>query len=118
MQNAVDFGYEGIVLRGHSPRGLPQWVKVVPKKTIDILITSFEMSDKRIGYIKCFHTNWGNISATGFPIEELNYIKSVGAETYVGSIAEVEFREWTPGKKMRFPAWLRWRFDRNDESLE
>ena len=117
MEFAVNLGYEGIVLRGFSPRGLPQWIKVVPKKTIDIRITDFDMSDKRAGYIKCFHTNHGNISATGFPIEELNEIREHGACYYIGRIAEVEFREWTPGKKMRFPAWVRWRFDKNEESL-
>lgn len=119
MEAAVDKGYEGIVLRGFSPRGLPQWIKVVPKKTIDIRITGFEMSDKesRKGYIKCFHTDWGKIPATGFPTYQLQRIAAIGAEDYIDSIAEVEFREWTANKKMRFPAWLRWRWEKNEESL-
>lgn len=117
MAVAVAKGYEGIVLRGFSPRGLPQWIKVVPKKTIDIRITGYEMSDKRKGYIKCFYTNWGKIPATGFPTMELDTIWLLKAKSYVGKIAEVEFREWTPNKKMRFPAWLRWRFEKDEESL-
>jgi len=118
MEQAVALGYEGIVLRGKSPRGIYQWIKVVPKITIDIRITGYEMSDKRIGYIKNFQTEWGKIPATGFPIEELDVIAANGAASYVGKIAEMEFREWTPAKKMRFPAWLRWRFDKDEESLD
>lgn len=123
MKRAVAKGYEGIVLRKLPPAGSRRkvaaikWVKVVPKMTIDIRITGFNMSDKRKGYIKNFTTNWGNISATGFPIEELEVIKSNGAESYVGKIAETEFREWTKNKKMRFVNWVRWRFDKDEESL-
>jgi len=122
MEYWVAKGYEGIVLRkvssGLRPKLVPhKWVKVVPKKSIDIRVTGYNMSKKRLGYIMNFETNWGKISATGFTVEELEVIKSNGAESYLGKIAEVEFREWTPNCKMRFVNWVRWRFDKNEESL-
>lgn len=117
MELALALGYEGIVLRGTTPRGIPQWIKVVPFKTIDVRVTGFNMSTKRIGYIMSFDTKWGKIPATSFTVEELDRIAQQGAHSYVGKIAEMDFREWTPAKKMRFPVWKRWRFDKDQESL-
>jgi len=129
MEKAVALGYEGIVIRGKSPRGIYQWIKVVPWKTIDIRIIGFEMSTKREGFIKNFATAWGRIPATGFKVEELEEIAANGADSYVGKIIEVEFREWTKSKnpKMRFPraaradkgkGAIKWRFDKDEESLD
>lgn len=117
MQEAINLGYEGIVLRKVTSRNTQNWIKIVPTKTADVRITGYIMSTKRKGFIKCFLTKHGNISATGFPIIELTEITLNTPETYIGKIAEVQFREWTPQHKMRFPAWVRWRFDKTEESL-
>ena len=117
MERAVGLGYEGIVLRQKNRAGNWIWVKVVPWKTIDVRITGYEMSDKRKGFIKNFQTDWGKIPATGFKIEQLEFIASQGAEKFLGMIAEMNFREWTKNRKMRFPAFVRWRFDKDEESL-
>lgn len=117
MERALELGYEGIVLRQTTSRGNILWVKVVPWKTIDVRITGVTMSDKRVGFIKSFQTDWGSIPATGFKVEQLEEIAANGAATYVGKIAEMKFREWTPQQKMRFPAFERWRFDKDEESL-
>lgn len=114
MQKFVDQGYEGIVLRSAD---CTKWVKVVPVKTADVRITGFEMSDKREGYIKNFQTAHGNVGATGFTIDQLDDIALRGADTFVGVIIEVEYRETTEAGKMRFPAFVRWRFDKDEESL-
>ena len=114
MQKYVDLGFEGIVLREvHGDR----WVKVVPVKTADVRVTGFEMSDKRAGWIKNFQTAHGNVGGTGFNEEQLTEIAEQGADWYIGKIMEVEYRETTEAGKLRFPAFVRWRFDKDEESL-
>ena len=115
MEGAVKRGYEGIVLHriGHPAK----WIKYVPEKTADVRVTGFNMSDKRIGYIKNFETAHGKIGGTSFTIEELDYIKASGAKYFIGKIMEVAFREKTPADKMRFGKFTRWRFDKGEESF-
>ena len=115
MQEFVDQGYEGIVLRDTNSN---KWVKVVPVKTADIRITGFELSKKRAGWIKNFTTNHGNISSTGFKEDQLIEIAENGPASYIGKLAEVSYREVFPETgKLRFAAFDRWRFDKDEESL-
>lgn len=115
MQKFVDQGYEGIVIRN---RDNGKWVKVVPIKSADIRITGYTMSDKRVGWIKSFITNHGNISSTGFKEEQLKEIAENGPESYIGKIAEVDYREvFKETGKLRFAAFNRWRTDKTEESL-
>ena len=114
MNWALSQGYEGIVLRKAQSN---TWLKVVPEITADVRVTGFEMSTKRIGWIKNFQTAHGNISATSFPEDELEEIRDDGAINYVGRIMEIGYREKTINGKARFAKFKRWRFDKNEESF-
>lgn len=120
LRQALGLGYEGLVLRGTSARGLTVWKKVVPKIYADIRVTGWYLgkTGSNIGKLGGFTTNWGNIGG--------GYSKEFRAqEHYVfdeivdnRAIMQVGYREMTKKNKLRFAAFDRWRWDKDEESIQ
>ena len=114
MQEFVAQGYEGIVLRD---TGSDRWVKVVPVLNADIRITGYTMGKgKNEGLIGSWMTNHGSVGSGFTDADRVLWTKQ-GLDTFVGSIIEVSYRETTEAGKLRFPAFDRFRFDKDEESL-
>lgn len=116
MEEALSRGYEGIVLRGES-RGKPKWIKVVPKLNADVRITGYIMGQgKHEGKIGSWTTDHGNVGS-GFTDAQRAEWTEAGLDSFIGKIIEVSYREKTSAGKLRFPAFERFRFDKDEESL-
>lgn len=114
MQEYVDQGYEGIVLRDSASN---KWVKVVPVKTADIRITGYRMGNGRLkGLVGSFETAHGSVGS-GLDDKLRDEILLNDPDTYIGKIIEVAYRETTAAGKLRFPAFVRFRFDKDEESI-
>ena len=122
MEKYVALGHEGIVIRkGKS------WIKVVPLKMADVRITGMKEGKGRLagvcGSITTAHGSVGSIvtqkTHTGEDIPDVTFRKWLwdNKEELIGTIIQVGFRETTPAGKLRFPKFVRRRFDKNEESL-
>lgn len=114
MQTKVDEGYEGLILRQGS-----RWLKVKPKKTADVFVTGFQPgTGKHEGRMGALLTDYGKVG-TGFSDAlRIHWQMAHDGGSAVGQLIEVEFMEWTEGKKFRHPRFLRVRNDKTEESLE
>lgn len=111
MLNAVVArGIEGLVLRCGSI-----WMKAVPKRTADVLITGVkEGKGRNAGRLGSLETTRGFVS--GMSDDMRDALWRVRTQV-VGLIAEVEYRELHESGKFRFANFLRIRFDKKEESL-
>lgn len=121
MAQVVDAGYEGLVLRGTGPDGLPVWYKVKPKPTWDVLILEvIEGKGKRKGHVGAFMTSKGKVGGfRGFSYAALKALweghdtAEPNDTTYlIGQTIEVEAMGLTPSGMFRQPRCIRFRPDK------
>lgn len=115
MEELVANGDEGLIIREQGRKGL-NWWKVVPEKRADVRITGYkEGTGKNAGMLGSFTTAHGSVG-TGFT-DEMRIAYWAKRDEMVGKIIEVSYRETTDDDKLRFPAFQRERFDKDEESL-
>lgn len=103
MADAVDNGYEGLVLHG---LGGP--LKVKPKASYDVQVTGvIPGKGKYEGMLGAFTTDLGNVG-TGFTDTERRQLLH-----FVPDVIEVECMGLTPAGKFRHPRFIRVRFDKS-----
>jgi hypothetical protein len=117
MQLRLDQGDEGLILRQlHKSGKFYVWLKVVPKKQADVRITGFKEGAGRLkGTLGSIQTKHGSVGS-GFD-DELRDKLWADRASLMGTIIQVEYREVTEAGKLRFPAFVRQRFDKTEESI-
>ena len=117
LRQALDTNHEGIVLRRLDSKK-PCWIKVVPTKSADIRINKIiEGKGKFKGMAGSIETNWGNVSS----FQQDNAFRQMlwnQRDEYIGKIIQVEYRELTEDRKLRFPSLVRIRDDKDYEDIE
>jgi len=116
LQLAIARKDEGLMLR----QGL-KWLRVKPKETADVFVTGFQKgTGKHEGRMGALLTNYGKVG-TGFTDHDREWWQSMfdngGNQWLTKQLIEVEFMEWTSGKKFRHPRFLRIRDDKTEESV-
>ena len=117
MNEHLAMGDEGLVIRQFNPKkNIFTWLKVVPKMQADIRITGFKEGTGRLqGTLGSIQTKHGSVGS-GFDDEMREAIWS--NRTYlIGKIIQVEYREVTEDGKLRFPAFVRFRYDKDEEDI-
>lgn len=116
MEKYLAMGDEGLIVRVES-KGRIHWWKIVPYKYMDLKITGFkEGTGKNKGMLGSFKTAKGSVG-TGFTDEQRIYFwnhRNELLDTYI----EVKYREVTEEGKLRFPSFVRQRFDKSEESYD
>jgi ATP-dependent DNA ligase len=111
LKTMLGYGHEGLVIRQKG-----KWLKVVPKKQADVRITAFKEGTGRLqGTLGSIQTAHGSVGS-GFD----DYMRDViwnNREYLIGKIIQVEYRETTDAGKLRFPAFVRFRYDKDEEDL-
>jgi hypothetical protein len=117
MELRLSQGDEGLVIRQLHKSGLYYvWLKVVPKKQADVRITGFkEGAGRLLGTLGSIQTKHGSVGS-GFDDALRDEIWANRAKLK-GTIIQVEYREVTEAGKLRFPAYIRQRFDKTEESI-
>lgn len=117
MQLRLDAGDEGLILRQlHKSGKFYVWLKVVPKKQADVRITGFKEGAGRLkGTLGSIQTNHGSVGS-GFDDELRDEIWAC-RDINKGKIIQVEYRELTEAGKLRFPAFIKFRWDKDEESI-
>lgn len=117
MQLRLDQGDEGLILRQlHKSGKFYIWLKVVPKKQADVRITGFKEGAGRLkGTLGSIQTKHGSVGS-GFD-DELRDQLWADRASLMGTIIQVEYREVTEAGKLRFPVFVRQRFDKTEESI-
>ncbi len=125
MQLRLDAGDEGLILRQlHKSGKFYVWLKVVPKKQADVRMTGFKEGAGRLlgtlGSIQTSHGSIGSFQSECFGFEtdmELRDYIWKHRPTLKGKLIQAEYREITENGKMRFPTGVKFRFDKNEESI-
>jgi len=116
MEQRLALGDEGLIVRVEG-KGRINWWKIVPYKYMDLKITGFkEGTGKNKGMLGSFKTGKGSVG-TGFTDEQRIYFwehRHELLETFI----EVKYREVTEDGKLRFPSFVRCRFDKAEESYD
>ena len=117
MQLRLDQGDEGLIIRQlHKSGKFYIWLKVVPKKQADVRITGFKEGAGRLkGTLGSIQTNHGSVGS-GFDDAMRDDIWNCRTIN-VGKIIQVEYREVTDAGKLRFPAFVKFRWDKGEESI-
>lgn len=118
MKQQLELGNEGLVIRQFNARkGRYDWLKVVPKKQADVRIIAFKEGKGRLaGTLGSIETNWGSVGS-GFDDNLRKYIWE-NRKYWVGTIIQVEYREVTENGKLRFPAFIKHRPDKDEEDVQ
>ncbi len=123
MEKYVAMGHEGIVIRKGA-----KWIKVVPLLMADVRITGMKEGKGRLegicGSITTAHGSVGSIETqkdkqTHADIPDVVFRKYLweNKDKLIGKIIQVGYRETTAAGKLRFPKFVRFRFDKDEESL-
>jgi hypothetical protein len=123
MKKYCLLNHEGIVIRKGA-----KWIKVVPLLMADVRITGMKAGAGRLkgvcGSITTDHGSIGSIETqiqrqTGLPITDLVFREYLwkNKEKLKGTIIQVGYRETTAAGKLRFPKFVRFRWDKDEESL-
>jgi len=104
MHVALNYGYEGLVLRhsGHM-------YKVKPKHTYDVIVKDLEEGTGRnIGKLGAFITDMGNVGSGLTDEQRIEFFN----KNLIGTYIEVEAMELTDTGKFRHPRFKRLRMDK------
>jgi hypothetical protein len=125
MKKYNELGHEGIVIRKGA-----KWTKVVPLLMADVRILGMKPGAGRLtgvcGSITTAHGSIGSIETqyqrhTGIPISDIVFREYLwnNKDKFIhdGVIIQVGYRETTSAGKLRFPKFVRFRFDKDEESL-
>lgn len=116
MEKYLAMGDEGLIVRVES-KGRINWWKIVPYKYMDLKITGFkEGTGKNKGMLGSFKTSKGSVG-TGFTDEQRAQFWERRHEL-LNTFIEVKYREVTDDGKLRFPSFVRCRFDKAEESYD
>lgn len=125
MELRLSQGDEGLVIRQlHKSGKYYVWLKVVPKKQADVRITGFkEGAGRLLGTLGSIQTNYGSIGS--FQAECFGYATDMELREFIwanrcalkGKIIQAEYREMTENGKMRFPTGVKFRWDKDEESI-
>lgn len=116
LQNALDAGYEGLVIRAANGK----WYRVKPEYTADVYITGwFEQFDTKKnpkGQLGGFDTNYGKVTA----FSEIMRIQLWdNPEQYVGRMMTVQYKELYDTGSFRYCVkFLHFRDDKDDEKFD
>lgn len=100
-------GDEGLVLRQDD-----RWIKVKPKETYDVEVTSLQLgTGKYAGMLGAFVTSKGNVGS-GLSDQQRKDLLLLPK----GTIIEVECMSLTKDGKFRHPVFKRVRWDKNEQS--
>lgn len=115
LQQALDQGYEGLVLRKHG-----HWYRAKPEYTADVFITGwFEQMDtnkKPKGQLGGFNTNYGKVTA----FTEKDRIRLWDdPEQYIGQLMNCQYKELYHTGKFRYCVkFLNIRTDKSVEAFD
>lgn len=113
---ALSQGHEGIVLKQNAI-----WIKVVPTRTVDVMVTGWYEGNGRLkGSLGGLTTKYGRVGG-GFTDEQRKQLWSIcqtDPKRIVGKLIEAEYREKTTGNKMRMARFKRFRLDKTEESWD
>lgn len=120
LREALDLGYEGLILRGPNARGVDTWFRVKPHYTADVRITGyFEQLDKNKvpkGVLGGFDTNYGKVTAF---CDEDRHDLWVNPQQHVGKLMEVVYRELYDTGSFRYCVkFIHFRDDKDTESFD
>lgn len=128
MLKYLEEGHEGLVVRCKNKKGEWLWWKIVPYKYADVKVTGFKEGKGALaGMVGSIQTNYGSVGSFTdgcIPGVEGNeavrkylwaHRKQMLAEQ---TIIQVRYRETTEAGKFRFPALVRVRTDKSEESLD
>lgn len=117
MDMRLALGDEGLIIRQlHKSGKFYVWLKVVPKKQADVRVTGFKEGAGRLkGTLGSIQTNHGSVGS-GFDDALRDEIWDDRANRK-GQIIQVEYREVTEAGKLRFPAFVKFRWDKSEESI-
>lgn len=116
LQNALDAGYEGLVIRTDNGK----WYRVKPEYTADVYITGwFEQFDTKKnpkGQLGGFDTNYGKVTA----FSEIMRIQLWdNPEQYVGKMMTVQYKELYDTGSFRYCVkFLHFRDDKDEEAFD
>lgn len=126
MQEQLDAGHEGIVIRQFRG-GRWHWIKVVPEIFADLRVVDvLEGNGKYAGMAGTIVTNYGNVgsfkeqyTSKGEPIGDIAFRKLLWANRarFKGMIIQVGLREVTEKGKMRFSSLAKVRKDKTTEDI-
>jgi DNA ligase 1 len=118
VKECLDSGFEGAVFKDansmYQYKRCHHWTKVKPVKSIDIpIIGHFEGNGKYQGMMGGIIVNVNGVSVnvgSGFddPDREIGYEKRFP----IGTLAEIEFQDYTEDKSLRNPIFIRLRDDK------
>lgn len=113
LHQALLKGYEGIVVRKGDI-----WLKHVPTRSVDLkVIDVIEGTGKLKGMIGAFVTKYGRIGSMAVTADERKRLWEHRGEL-IDKIIQVEYREFNKEtQKLRFPRYIRTRFDKEVEDI-
>jgi len=104
LQNALDLGKEGLVLRQGD-----RWIKIKPTENADVKIIGLkEGKGRNAGRLGAFITEFGNVGVGLTDDLRTEYWD----QDLIGETIEVKFWEYTPAGKFRQPRFIRMRWDK------
>lgn len=128
MLKQLELGHEGLVVRCVDKKGNILWWKIVPFKHADVKVTGYkEGKGDLAGLIGSLQTNHGSVGSfcdgcipgiEGNKNLRRHIMQNIKSWIANGQIIQVRYRETTTGGKLRFPAMVRVRTDKTEESLD
>lgn len=116
LQEALDLGYEGLVIRAANGK----WYRVKPEYTADVYITGwFEQEDiygEPKGQLGGFTTAYGKVTAF---TDEMRVELWDNPEQYVGQMMTVRYKELYPSGSFRYCVkFMHLRSDKDEEAFD
>lgn len=117
MLKMLKLGHEGVIVRCKDKKGRTLWWKVVPTKQADVRIIGFkEGTGKNKGMLGSLITSKGAVGS-GFTEAQRQELWAI-RHTLILKIVQVKYRETTEAGKLRFPAFVCIRWDKDEESFD
>ena len=102
------------------------WFKVKPLKTVDAFVTgyTYSESDTKFGWLRAVQVSVWSVDksqtriasvGTGFTDEFRREMCGDKAESLINRVCEIEYDSIAANGKLKFPRFLRWRYDKSME---